>query len=69
RVMHRLENGQGREEDLQLLLDVGSRIEGRTICALADGGVAPVVSSIRLFREEYEYHIQHKRCLISMGDA
>ncbi len=67
RVMHRLENGQGREEDLQLLLDVGSRIEGRTICALADGGVAPVVSSIRLFREEYEYHIQHKRCLIRMG--
>jgi len=68
RVMHRLENGQGREEDLQLLLDVGSRIEGRTICALADGGVAPVVSSIKLFREEYEYHIEHKSCMISMGE-
>ncbi len=67
RVMHRIEHGQGREEDLQLLLDVGARIEGRTICALADGGVAPVVSSIRLFRSEYEYHIQHKRCLVTMG--
>lgn len=67
RVMHRIEHGQGREEDLQLLLDVGARIEGRTICALADGGVAPVVSSIRLFRSEYEYHIQHKRCLVTTG--
>jgi NADH-quinone oxidoreductase subunit F len=69
RVMHRLENGQGREEDLQLLLDVGSRIEGRTICALADGGVAPVVSSVHLFREEYEYHIRHKHCLVNGGAA
>ncbi|MHB0887694.1 NADH-quinone oxidoreductase subunit NuoF [Acidithiobacillus sp.] len=67
RVMHRIEHGQGREEDLQLLLEVGARIEGRTICALADGGVAPVVSSIRLFRSEYEYHIQHKRCLVTTG--
>jgi len=67
RVMHRIEHGQGREEDLQLLLDVGARIEGRTICALADGGVAPVVSSIRLFRSEYEHHIQHKRCLVTTG--
>ncbi|OYV74162.1 MAG: NADH-quinone oxidoreductase subunit F, partial [Acidithiobacillus ferrivorans] len=67
RVMHRIEHGQGREEDLQLLLDVGARIEGHTICALADGGVAPVVSSIRLFRSEYEYHIQHKRCLVTTG--
>ncbi|MCE5393982.1 MAG: NADH-quinone oxidoreductase subunit NuoF [Acidithiobacillus sp.] len=64
RVMHRIEQGQGRESDLDLLENVGSRIEGRTICALADGGVAPVVSSLRLFREEYLYHVQHGRCMV-----
>ena len=64
RVMHRIENGQGRESDLDLLLNVGSRIEGQTICALADGGVAPVVSSLRLFPEEYAHHIHQGSCLV-----
>ncbi|MEY2340888.1 NADH-quinone oxidoreductase subunit NuoF [Acidithiobacillus sp. IBUN Pt1247-S3] len=64
RVMHRIENGQGRESDLELLQNVGSRIEGRTICALADGGVAPVTSSLRLFPEEYLHHVRHKTCLV-----
>ncbi len=65
RVLHRIENGQGREPDLDLLQNVGSRIEGRTICALADGGVAPVVSSLRLFPEEYEHHIRQGSCLVT----
>ncbi len=67
RVMHRIENGQGRESDLELLQNVGSRIEGRTICALADGGVAPVTSSLRLFPDEYLHHVRHKTCLVGGG--
>lgn len=69
RVMHRIENGQGRAQDIDLLLNVGARIEGRTICALADGGVAPVVSSIKLFRDEYEHHIRHGQCLVGQRRA
>lgn len=69
RVMHRIENGQGRESDLELLQNVGSRIEGRTICALADGGVAPVTSSLRLFPEEYLHHVRHKTCLVGADTA
>ena len=66
RVLHRVENGQGREADLELLQNVGSRIEGRTICALADGGVAPVTSSLRLFPEEYLHHVRHQTCLVGV---
>ncbi|WP_308389305.1 NADH-quinone oxidoreductase subunit NuoF [Acidithiobacillus sp. AMEEHan] len=69
RVMHRIENGQGRESDLELLQNVGSRIEGRTICALADGGVAPVTSSLRLFPEEYLHHVRHQACLVGSDAA
>ncbi|MDD3759215.1 MAG: NADH-quinone oxidoreductase subunit NuoF [Acidithiobacillus sp.] len=69
RVMHRIENGQGRESDLELLQNVGSRIEGRTICALADGGVAPVTSSLRLFPDEYLHHVRHKTCLVGADAA
>jgi NADH-quinone oxidoreductase subunit F len=69
RVVRRIERGEGRMEDLDLLLDVGSRIEGRTICAFGDAEVAPVSSSIQHFREEYEYHIQHKRCMVGTSGA
>ncbi|MEF8794066.1 NADH-quinone oxidoreductase subunit NuoF [Thiohalorhabdus sp.] len=67
RVVHRIEHGQGRMEDLDTLLEVGSRIEGRTICAFGDAEVAPVQSSIQHFRDEFDYHINHKRCMVGAG--
>ncbi len=62
RMIHRIEKGDGRLADLDTLLDVGSRIEGRTICAFGDAEVAPVASSLKHFREEYEAHIQQQGC-------
>jgi NADH-quinone oxidoreductase subunit F len=67
RIVQRIERGEGRMEDLDTLLDIGSRIEGRTICAFGDAEVAPVSSSIKHFRDEYEYHITHKRCMVPAG--
>jgi NADH-quinone oxidoreductase subunit F len=63
RVIHRIEHGQGRMEDLDMLTDVASNIEGRTICALGDAAAWPVKAFIKQFRSEFEYHIEHKRCL------
>ena len=63
RVIHRIEHGQGRLEDLNLLDDVASRIEGRTICALGDAAAMPVRSFIKHFRNEFEYHVKHGRCM------
>ena len=64
RVVHRIEHGEGRMEDLDLLVDMAGKIEGRTICALGDAAAMPVASFIRHFREEFEYHIQQRRCRV-----
>ncbi len=59
RVLRRIVAGQGRREDLQLLLDVAGRIEGHTICALGDAAAWPVQSFLKHFRAEFEYMIEH----------
>ncbi len=64
RTVNRIENGQGRHEDLQLLVDVANKIEGHTICGLGDAAAWPVQSFIKHFREEFEYHIEHGRCMV-----
>ncbi len=62
RVLDRLEAGYGRPEDLPLLDDVAENILFRAFCALADGAMSPIQSSLRHFREEYERHIAERRC-------
>lgn len=64
RSVHRIEHGQGRWEDLDMLTDLANKIEGRTICALGDAAAMPVASFIKHFRDEFEYHIEHKRCMV-----
>ena len=64
RMVHRIEHGQGRPEDIDLLNSVADNIQGRTICALGDAAAMPVRAMIKNFREEFEYHIEHKQCLV-----
>ncbi len=64
RIVHRIENGQGRMEDLALLDDVSDNIAGRTICALGDAAALPVKSFLKHFRDEFVHHIEHRRCLV-----
>ncbi len=64
RVVHRIEHGEGRPEDLDLLLDVQNRISGHTICALGDAAAMPVASFLKHYRDEFEYHIEHKKCMV-----
>ncbi len=63
RVIHRIEHGTGKMEDLDMLVDVANKIEGRTICALGDAAALPVKSFIKHFRDEFQYHIEHHACL------
>jgi NADH-quinone oxidoreductase subunit F len=62
RVLERIEAGYGRIEDLPLLDDLGQNILFRAFCALADGAVSPIQSSLRHFRDEYVRHIEGHRC-------
>ena len=67
RIIHRIEHGDGRADDLDLLLNLSDQIQGRTICALGDAAAMPVRAFVKNFREEFEYHIVNKRCLVAMG--
>jgi NADH-quinone oxidoreductase subunit F len=64
RVVHRIETGLGRADDLDLLSSVTTNIMGRTICALGDAASMPVQSFIKHFHDEFAYHIEHKKCLV-----
>jgi NADH-quinone oxidoreductase subunit F len=61
-ILDRLEEGHGTEADLDKLLDLSDNIAGRSFCALADGGIAPVTSSLQYFRDEYIRHFEHGGC-------
>jgi len=64
RMVHRIEHGQGRADDLDMLNSIADNIQGRTICALGDAAAMPVRAFVKNFRDEFEYHIEHKRCIV-----
>jgi NADH-quinone oxidoreductase subunit F len=65
RMVNRIEHGQGRAEDLDLLDSVAGNIMGRTICALGDAAAMPVRGFLKHYRDEFAYHIEHKRCVVA----
>ncbi|MFQ5688737.1 MAG: NADH-quinone oxidoreductase subunit NuoF [Gemmatimonadota bacterium] len=62
RILRRIEDGDGRMEDLDTLYDLCEQLTGRTICVLADSVVFPLRSSLDKFRAEYEAHIRRDAC-------
>ena len=64
RMLCRILGGKGEEEDLDKLLDVASKIEGHTICALGDAAAWPVQSFLQHYRHEFEYMIRNHGCSI-----
>ncbi|MFA5685741.1 MAG: NADH-ubiquinone oxidoreductase-F iron-sulfur binding region domain-containing protein, partial [Lysobacteraceae bacterium] len=67
RVVKRIEEGQGRPEDLDLLVSAAGQIEGHTICAFGEAAAWPVQSFLKHFRHEFEYHVAHGRCMVGPG--
>lgn len=64
RILERIVHGQGREGDLELMLDIcGNIAGGKTLCALGDAATNPVIHGIKLFRDEFEHHIRHGACM------
>ncbi len=61
-TLRRLEDGGGREADLDIMVDVAGNIGGRSFCALGDFATAPVTSTVKLWRDEYIAHIKQKGC-------
>jgi NADH-quinone oxidoreductase subunit F len=62
KVLHRMENGGGRMEDLPIMDDVGDNILFKSFCAFGDGAVSPILSGLRHFRDEFERHVEANGC-------
>jgi NADH-quinone oxidoreductase subunit F len=65
RMLGRIENGYGREEDIPLVGEVGQNMLFRSFCALADGAVSPIASTLQHFMDEYEAHVREGRCPVT----
>jgi NADH-quinone oxidoreductase subunit F len=66
RTLKRILAGQGRREDVDMLVSVANNIEGHTICALGDAAAWPVQSFVKHFRHEFEHYVEHGH---SLGEA
>jgi NADH-quinone oxidoreductase subunit F len=64
KVLHRIEHGSGNMSDLNMILDMCGNMKGVTICVLSDACAMPVEAMIKKYREEFEYHITQKRCMV-----
>jgi NADH-quinone oxidoreductase subunit F len=65
RLLARIEAGEGQSKDLDLLFGVSSNIVGKTLCAFGDAAATPVLSTMKLFRSEYEAHVREGRCTLT----
>ncbi len=64
-ILERMETGNGWKGDLELLRDIASSMAGKTFCPLGDGAAGVVLAFIKDFSEEFEYHIENKRCMVT----
>jgi NADH-quinone oxidoreductase subunit F len=59
KILYRIEHGEGKMSDLDLLNSISGKIEGTTICPFGDASAWPVASALRHFRWEFEFHVEH----------
>ncbi len=64
-ILKRIEDGKGRQGELEILLDICKKCWRRTICPLSDAAAMPVESYIRKFYDEFDAHIRQQRCTVA----
>jgi NADH-quinone oxidoreductase subunit F len=66
-ILQRVEDGEGQAGDVERLQGIAEGMLGLTFCPMGDAAVSPVLSSVKLFRGEYEHHIEHKSCAVPVS--
>jgi NADH:ubiquinone oxidoreductase subunit F (NADH-binding)/Pyruvate/2-oxoacid:ferredoxin oxidoreductase delta subunit len=61
-ILERITHGQGREEDIDLLLELAETVKAGSMCGLGQTSPNPVITTLKYFRDEYEAHIRERRC-------
>ncbi|OGT67075.1 MAG: NADH oxidoreductase (quinone) subunit F [Gammaproteobacteria bacterium RIFCSPHIGHO2_12_FULL_45_9] len=69
RMVSRIERGEACMADIDNLARAAKNIEGRTICAFGEAAAWPVGGFLKHFRDEFEYHVQHKKCMTAGAPA
>jgi len=64
KLIWRIEAGQGQVGDVERIEEICGNILGRTVCPLGDAAVMPIQSAIKHWREEWDYHIEQKKCMV-----
>ncbi|ADO77754.1 NADH-quinone oxidoreductase subunit NuoF [Halanaerobium praevalens] len=67
-ILNRITEGEGKEGDIELLLELGDHIKSTSLCGLGQSAPNPVLSTIRYFRDEYEAHIKDQNCPAGVCD-
>ena len=62
KILTRITEGKGRQDDIQLLKDLAETAKGAALCALGKSAPNPFLSTLRYFEDEYDAHINEKRC-------
>jgi NADH-quinone oxidoreductase subunit F len=62
RVLARIEQGYGRDEDVPVMAEMGQNMMFKAFCALADGTASVISSSLTHFRDDFEAHVREGRC-------
>ncbi len=61
-ILIQITEGKGREGDIELLQEIGESVKASSLCGLGQTAPNPVLTTIRYFRDEYEAHINDKKC-------
>jgi NADH-quinone oxidoreductase subunit F len=61
-ILDRITMGEGKEGDIDLLIDLAEKIKSSSLCGLGQTAPNPVLTTIKYFKDEYEAHIKEKRC-------
>ena len=64
-ILKRIEGGDGKDGELEVLLDICQNMKARTICPLSDAAAMPVESYIRKFYDEFDAHVRERCCVVS----
>jgi len=64
KLLMRIERGEGQMKDIDLLYSVANNITGKTLCAFGDAAATPVLTTLKLFRDEFEAHVKEGRCTL-----
>ncbi|GGI84227.1 NADH-quinone oxidoreductase subunit NuoF [Legionella impletisoli] len=65
RLLHRIKEGHAEQGDVEKLVNVANKIEGRTICALGEAAAWPVQSFVKHFYSEFDYFVKHKKSSVT----